>query len=441
LRLRLRARLLLRPRLRCGPCLRLRLRLCRTYLRLGGPCLRLRLRLCRTCLRLGRPCLRLRLRLCRTYLRLGRPCLRLRLRLCRTYLRLGGPCLRLRLRLCRTYLRLLGGPCLRLRLRLCRTCLRLNRTRLRLCGTGLRLDRSGLGLARAICRLPRAYRWLAGTDWLHLRSALRLTGTVAGLDAWVGALDAGLRRDGTCSDNNGRTALILAVELLAVLSSLALILKLGRHGGSARSPHGRQFRRLWPYCDSAVAAVVGDAAVVVVDDDCAVVDVGDVDVDAVHGTVVVEVISVPVAAMVAAACVAEAVVDATVEADVRAPEAAVETVSPPIKAPVTRGPESAIIGWSAPGAGDPVVACGGPSPVAWGPEIVGRGGHGLLVDGQRRRRLVGVFDRLASIGIGVQLVVVLSVLIGWVGLIWWRRSLLLGVLLGALLGRGLRACP
>jgi hypothetical protein len=422
LRLRLRTRLLLRPRLRCGPCLRLRLRLCRTYLRLGGPCLRLRLRLCRTYLRLGWPCLRLRLRLCRTCLRLGRPVLRLRLRLCRTYLRL-------------------------------------NRARLRLCGTGLRLDRSGLGLARAICRLPRAYgwlagacwlnlrtvlrltgpyRWLAGACWLNLRSVLRLTGTVAGLDAWVGALDAGLRRDGTCSGNNGRTALILAVELLAVLSSLALILKLGRHGRSTRSPHGRQFRRLWPYCDSAVAAVVGDAIVVVVDDDCAVINVGDVDVDAVDGTVVVEVISVPVAAMVAAACVAEAVVDTTVEADVRTPEAAVESVAPPIKAPVTGGPESAIIRWSAPGAGDPVVACGGPSPVAWGPEIVGRGGHGLLVDGQRRRRLVGVFDRLAAIGIGVQLVVVLSVLIGWVRLIRWWRSLLLGVFLRTLLRRGLR---
>jgi hypothetical protein len=120
-----------------------------------------------------------------------------------------------------------------------------------------------------------------------------------------------------------------------------------------------------------------------------------------------------------------------------------------VPAPVAGGPEGAIVGWSAPGAGDPVVAGGSPVPVAGGPDVVGRGGLGLLIDGQGRRRLVGVFDG-GSFAFFVELLSGLSVLIGLVLVGRGRRSLLrrillwgilLRILLGTLLGLGLGADP
>jgi hypothetical protein len=103
---------------------------------------------------------------------------------------------------------------------------------------------------------------------------------------------------------------------LTIAGSFALVLKLGRHRRNSGTAHRCNFSRSWPHVDSASAAVVGHASVVV-DDDRAVVDVGDAsDIDAIHGAVVVEVISIPVAAVVTHTGVAEAVVDATIEADV-----------------------------------------------------------------------------------------------------------------------------
>jgi hypothetical protein len=138
----------------------------------------------------------------------------------------------------------------------------LNRTRLRLGGAVLRLHRSGLRLGRvdfrlawprwlylrlagAVLRLYRSglrlgrlYLRLAWSGWLNLRLCLRLARTVPGLDAWVRALDAGLRSDRTCSDRHSGTALVLVIELLTVLRRLVLILELGRHRRSAGLTQG-----------------------------------------------------------------------------------------------------------------------------------------------------------------------------------------------------------
>ncbi len=200
-----------------------------------------------------------------------------------------------------------------------------------------------------------------------------------------------------------------------------------------------------------MTTVVGDTVDGgVVHDDRAVVDVGDPrGVDVVDGAVVVEVMALPVATVVAAAGVAVAVVDATVEADVRAPEAAMQDVAAAEEAPVGGGPKSAVEGGGAPCAGNPVVADGSVSPVAGGPEIVGGGGFGLLVDGEWWRRRGGFFDGLLA-GVylivrrrGVVVVVLvivgsggLSGLSGAVGLILLRRRSR-SVLFGALLGLGL----
>jgi hypothetical protein len=181
---------------------------------------------------------------------------------------------------------------------------------------------------------------------------------------------------------------------------------------------------LWPHANAASAAVVGDA-IVVIDDDSAVVDMGDIDVDAVDGTVVVEVVAVPIAAVIADAGVAEAVIDTTVEADMQTPEAAVKAPAVVVPAPVTRGPEGAVVRWSAPGAGDPVVAGGSPIPVAWCPDVVRRGGDGLLIIGKRWRRLVGIFDGL-GLAFFIELFVGLSVLIGLIRIGGRWRSGLLG---------------
>ena len=399
--------------LRCGPCLGLGgsgLRWSRTSLWLN------RTRLDWTCLRLSR-----------TRLRLSRTCLRLS--------GTSGLDLRTVLGLDRSGLRLAWTSWLDLR-----TVRGLHGARLRLVwtsglylGTVFRLDRSGLRLA-----------W---TSWLYLRTILRLYRSVLHRG---GALNARLRCDGAGGGDHGRAAFVYVVELLTVLGGCTLVLKLGRHGRDTGSAIGYQLRRLWPYVEAASAAVIGDAVVDgrVVDDDGAVVDVGDIrDIDAVDRAVVVEVVSVPVAAVIAVAGVAEAVVDATVEADVLAPEAAVEAVAATVEAPVAGGPESTVVRGSAPCAGDPVVAGGDVAPVTGSPEVVGFGGLGLLVDGQRRRRLGGVVGWLTFVSIGTELVVVLRVLsrlIAGVGLILRGRSGLFsrgGVLFGALLGRGLGACP
>ena len=142
-----------------------------------------------------------------------------------------------------------------------------------------------------------------------------------------------------------------------------------------------------------------------VDDDRVMVEVAiSVFVDAVDSAIVVEVIASPIAAVVSAAGVTEAVVDATVEADVGTPVAAVEAVTPPIECPVAGGPQCSIIRSGDPGAGNPVVAEGwAVSPVAGSPDVVRTGGFGLLVGGQRRRGLVGLFNGLLA---GVDLIVV-----------------------------------
>ena len=243
--------------------------------------------------------------------------------------------------------------------------------------------------------------------------------------------------DGPGSRDDRRATFVDVVELLAVVCSFALGLDLGGHGRSARAAHSCDLGRLRTNGDSASAAVIGDASVVV-DDDGVVVDVGDVDVHAVDGAIVVEVIASPIAAVIAEAGVAEAIVDAAVEADVGAPVSAIEAPAVVVPTPVTGGPEGAIVRRKAPGAGNPVVADGTRVPVAGGPNIVGRGGYRLVVDGKWRGRLVGVFDGRA-LTLLIELFGGLGVLKGLILIGWGRGGLLRRVLFGSrLLGRGLR---
>jgi hypothetical protein len=92
-------------------------------------------------------------------------------------------------------------------------------------------------LARTVFWLAGSYCWLTGTVFGLAGSCCWLAGTAFGLAGpcrWlartggeVGALNAGLRGDGACSDGNGGAALVGVVELLTILGCLALVLQLG----------------------------------------------------------------------------------------------------------------------------------------------------------------------------------------------------------------------
>ncbi len=289
----------------------------------------------------------------------------------------------------------------------------------------------------------------AGLTGLNCRlsGARDLTGTCVGFcgtHSRVRTGYAGLGGDGTRGGDHGGTALVDVVELSAVLCGFALDLDLRGHWRSPGSAIGCYLGGLRADVDAAATSVISDAGVVV-DHDGAVVDVSDVDIDAVDGAVVVEVVSAPVAAVIAVAGVAEAVVDASVEADVETPVAAAPSPAVVIPAPVAGGPEGSVVGRGAPCAWDPVVTDGTPVPVAGGPDVVGCGGDGLLVDREWGWGLVGVFNG-RGFAVLIELVVGLSVLIGLVLIGRWRRGCVLvwrgrrrGSLLGYLLGLRLRA--
>jgi hypothetical protein len=289
---------------------------------------------------------------------------------------------------------------------------------------------------RSVVRLPWASDLTGTVAWLsravdlarpggaRLPRPVVFAGSVAGVSARIRPREAWLRRDRPRSRNDRRTTLVNVEELLTVAGSLTLILKLCRHRRDSRAAHGCDLSRSWPNVDSASAAVVGHTGVVV-NDDRAVVDVGDAsDIDTVYSTVVVEVISIPIAAVVTDTGVAEAVVDAAVEAYMETPEAAVEAIAVAVEAPVAGCPKRAVVGRSAPRARNPVIAARTPTPIAGCPEIVGFGSLGLFVHRQWRRRLICIFDG-RSLTVRIELIVGLRILVGLI-LIWRRRSRLLG---------------
>ncbi len=125
---------------------------------------------------------------------------------------------------------------------------------------------------------------------------------------------------------------------------------------------------------NARAAIVADAVDRDVVDHRLVVHIGNMDVgDVVDRPVVIELVSLPAAALVAVTGIAIAVVDAAVEPDVRSPVAAMEAIPARGEHPVAGGPEEADAGRRDPGAGHPVIAPAAPGPVAGGPDIaIGR---------------------------------------------------------------------
>ena len=215
---------------------------------------------------------------------------------------------------------------------------------------------------------------------------------------------------GLVDGHAGRAAMVDIGKLSPVAASNVLVLELRPHGRSMLLVASRQLGG--PSSDlqptrSAVEADTDAAPVLVAH--WAVIDVVyDVDVDIVVRTVVVEMAAAPVAALVAKSYIAKAVVYAAIVADVGTPVAAVKAVAVMVIAPIARGPKSALVGSLDPHAGHPVISAITPSPVAGRPEVVVAGSGRLVVFGQRRGRLIRVFNRLSAIaGIVRALVIVL----------------------------------
>ena len=203
-------------------------------------------------------------------------------------------------------------------------------------------------------------------------------------------------REGCIDGHMIGTAMIRTGILSFVTGGSALILQLRLHGSSVRLMHRCKLR--WPRrrTDTARATVVTHMGVVVVHDRAVIDVVHYSDVDVVDGAVVVVVASPPIAALVAVANVAEAVINPAIIADVLAPVAGVKAVGVIPVAPVAGGPERALVGSLDPCAGHPEITVRRPGPIAGSPDIAVAGILWLVVDEQRRRRLVsGIFGLFA----------------------------------------------
>ncbi len=253
-----------------------------------------------------------------------------------------------------------------------------------------------------------------GIGMLSGHGGTYLVGVLLFLDdsrRWGGNRASG--SDGANRGNLSRPTVVGCEKLLLILSSRLGHLTLLGERRCVGFVEGCELRGTRANVDAALSTVVADSvldATVIGDivvNHRVVIDVGDIAANVRHIAVVVEVVTAPVATEVADADVAKSVVNATVEADVGTPIAAMEAVAMVVITPVWRRPESAVVGGRAPGAGNPVVATVAIGPVTRRPNVVGIGSLGLIVLGERRRRLIGVVDRLlASVLVALILIVV-----------------------------------
>ena len=215
--------------------------------------------------------------------------------------------------------------------------------------------------------------------------------------------------------------MVCAGKLRPVGTGDVLILDLCPHGRGMSLMASRQLRGSGAHLQSTRSAVEAHpGAAAVVSADAAVVDVmHHVYFHSVDRAVVVEVPAAPVAALVPDADIAKAVIDAAIEADVRTPVATVKAITVIVVAPVAGRPERTLVGSLHPSAGNPIIAALTPAPVAGRPQIAVAGRRRLVVVGQGRWRLIGVFDRLRAVAGIVRTLII--------GAARVRRSALLGI--------------
>lgn len=200
------------------------------------------------------------------------------------------------------------------------------------------------------------------------------------------------------NDHAGGPAMVDIGKLGPVGAGGALIFHLRSHGCGMLFTPRTKFRRSCPHLDATRSTIETDTGTAPEAATRTAVDVvHHVDIHIVVRAVVIEVAAAPVAALVAVANIAKAVVNAAVVADVQAPVSAIEPVTVVVEAPIARGPQSALVRSLDPPARHPVIAIRTPGPVAGSPEIIVAGSWGLVVVGQRRRRLGSIRYRLLAV--------------------------------------------
>ena len=178
-------------------------------------------------------------------------------------------------------------------------------------------------------------------------------------------------------------------KLRAIGRGFTRMLDLRVHGWSPRIVHHGCFLRSGSGINAAAATVITGANAIILDR--IVVDVmnaGSVYVR--DRRVVVDAIVVPVGAVIAAARVAIAVVDAAVVSHVTAPVAGMPEITSVVISPPRRRPERANPGSQYPSPGNPIISGGCVIPVAGVPQVIITRSWGLVIFGQRRRRLAGL---------------------------------------------------
>src|SRR5580658_2414783 len=177
-----------------------------------------------------------------------------------------------------------------------------------------------------------------------------------------------------------RLAMIHRLVQLMVAAGALNMLSLHRGWRGMSFTSGLLFHRSRTSGQSPGASVV--AHIYVIDGHVLGIDVGDVR-DVVHGSVVEECSTFPIAALIADATVAEAVVDAAIESHFRAPVTFVKSELATAPAPVTRGPEETRLRRHGPRTRYPEVAFLSVSPVSGRPDVACVGTNGLLVHRKR----------------------------------------------------------
>ncbi len=187
-----------------------------------------------------------------------------------------------------------------------------------------------LGMLLRLGLGPLLLLWLCMLLRLRLGPLLLwpLLGTSASRNHWS---DGSACRDGLRRCKFSRTPLIDGGKLLAVLCGRPLILQLRGHGRNALLTQGGGFGRQRLTSDASRPVVAGAVNRGVVDGAVIHVNVGDVHI--VDGAVIVETISIPVAALIPGASVAVSIVNAAVVADILSPKAIVVAIEASEKSP------------------------------------------------------------------------------------------------------------
>jgi len=282
--------------------------------------------------------------------------------------------------------------------------------------------------------------------WLRSRTLLRSWSRARSRTSRNHWSDRFACRDGLRCCNYGWTPVIDGGKLLAVLCCRPLLLHLSGHRRNTLLTRCGDFRRQRPTSDASRPVVADTINCSVVDGDVvdhrvgygAVIHVNIPDVHIVDGPVIVETISVPVAALITDADVTESIVNAAVVADMSAPKAVVVAIPAADEPPISRRPQEADDRRLRPDARHPVVTLGSIAPISWGPDIAFARAFRLRILRERWRGLLGLKHRLAVVcvliaGVVLGIVLVLRGSRLLIALIR-RRRLLCGLVRRLLIG-------